>query len=231
MAGLGTRFSKAGYKDIKPMIPIFGKPMIEHVVESVGLQGNWVFIVQKGHRDDYNLDAYLNKLRPGCKIIDTGGGVTEGAACSVLLAKEHIDNDAPLVVINSDNIIDWDVDLYHQYMMSDALVDGLILCFNDTDPRWSFAKLDADGKYVAEVAEKKPISNFATAGMYIWKQGKQFVAAAERMIEKNIRVNNEFYLCPVYNENIAEGQRIIVGMVNAMHGVGTPEELERYISR
>jgi len=87
MAGLGTRFSKAGYKDIKPMIPIFGKPMIEHVVESVGLQGNWVFIVQKGHRDDYNLDAYLNKLRPGCKIIDTGGGVTEGAACSVLLAK------------------------------------------------------------------------------------------------------------------------------------------------
>ena len=230
MAGMGSRFSQAGYKDIKPLIPIFDKPMIEHVVDSVGLEGNWIFIVQKTHREQYNLDEILNRIRPGCKIIDTGAGVTEGAACSVLLAKEYINNISPLVVINSDNIIEWDTELYDE-IINIRKSDGLILCFHDTDPKWSFAKLDPDTFFVSEVAEKKPISDYATAGMYIWRHGRDFVTAAEQMIAKNIRTNNEFYLCPVYNENIAMGQNIEVCIVDAMHGVGTPEDLERYINR
>lgn len=230
MAGMGSRFTNAGYKDIKPLIPIFGKPMIEHVINSVGLIGDWIFIVQRGHREKYNLDEKLQALRPGCTIIDTGYGPTEGAACSILLAKEHINNDRVLVVINSDNIIEWNpIATMSRFMFSDAT--GLILTFKDTDPKWSFAKLDEEGQYVVEVAEKNPISDNATAGMYIWKHGKDFVVAAELMIKKNIRINNEFYLCPVYNENIARGQRVIISPVEAMHGVGTPEDLERYINR
>ncbi len=228
MAGMGSRFSKAGYTDIKPLIPIFGKPMIEHVVDCVGLDADWIFIVQKGHREDYDLDSKLDILRPGCKIIDTGYGPTDGAACSILLAKEFVNNNRPLVVINSDNIILWDTELFDDMMESEAR--GLILCFKDEDPKWSFAKVD-DDMFVTEVAEKKPISDNATAGMYIWKHGADFVLAAEQMISKNIRTNNEFYLCPVYNENILLGHPIIIGFVNEMHGVGTPEDLEEYINR
>lgn len=226
MAGLGTRFSEAGYLNIKPMIDIDGKPMVERVIDSVGIDGNWTFIVQRLHRERYNLDSFLQNLRPGCTIVDTGNGPTEGAACSVLLTKDYINNDRPLIVINSDNIIDWDIDLYAEFLNSAS--DGLILCFNDTDPKWSFARIGKDG-LVEEVAEKNPISDIATAGMYIWKRGSDFVCAAEQMIEKNIRVKGEFYLCPVYNENILLGHKIAVGMVNQMHGVGTPEDLKIYL--
>jgi len=229
MAGMGSRFSQAGYKDIKPLIPIHGKPMISHVVDSVGVDGNWIFIVQKIHRELYNLDEILNNIRPGCTIVDTGDGVTQGAACSVLLAKEFINNNSPLIIINSDNIIEWDTNEFNTFIESNN--EGLILCFKDTDPKWSFAKLDETGTYVTEVAEKKPISDNATAGMYIWKRGNKFVNAAEQMIEKNIRVNNEFYLAPVYNENILSGDKIVINIVNEMHGVGTPEDLERYLAR
>lgn len=230
MAGMGSRFTNAGYLDIKPLIPIFGKPMISHVVDSVGLEADWIFIVQKGHREKYNLDTILQELRPGCIIVDTGYGPTEGAACSVLRAKEYINNERPLVIINSDNIIKWDsITAMDSFLKSDA--HGMILTFTDTDPKWSFAKLDSNNSYVIEVAEKRPISNNATAGLYIWKYGSDFVSAAESMIDKNIRTNNEFYLCPVYNENIKLGQKIIIHGVKEMHGVGTPEDLERYISR
>jgi len=227
---MGSRFSQAGYKDIKPLIEIFGKPMIEHVVDSVGIDGDWIFIVQKVHREQYDLDKILSTLKPGCKIIDTGAGVTEGAACSVLLAKDYINNQNPLIIINSDNIIEWDSKIYNE-SINIRNSDGLILCFRDSDPKWSFAKLDSGTGFVTEVAEKNPISDYATAGMYIWRQGQSFVTAAEQMISKNIRTNNEFYICPVYNENIAMGQNIEVCIVDAMHGVGTPEDLERYISR
>jgi dTDP-glucose pyrophosphorylase len=229
MAGLGSRFVEAGYKDIKPLIPIFGKPMIEHVVDSVGLPGDWIFIVQKEHRQKYDLDNILKRIRPGCTIIDTGGGVTEGAACSVLLAEEYINNSRPLIVINSDNIIKWNSNnIFPQFLNSDS--SGLILCFKDTNPKWSFARLGSDG-YVLDVAEKNPISDNATAGMYIWKQGCDFVSSAKSMIIKEIRVNNEFYLCPVYNENIEAGQKISICMVESMEGVGTPTDLEGYINK
>lgn len=229
MAGLGSRFVDAGYREIKPLIPIFGKPMIEHVVDSVGLSGDWIFIVQKEHRQKYDLDNILKRIRPGCKIIDTGGGVTEGAACSVLLAEEFINGVRPLVVINSDNIIKWDAEhIFPAFLNSNS--SGLILCFKDTDPKWSFARLGPDG-FVLDVAEKNPISDNATAGMYIWKHGYDFVSSAKSMILKNIRVNNEFYICPVYNENIEGGQQISICMVDNMDGVGTPADLERYLNK
>jgi dTDP-glucose pyrophosphorylase len=229
MAGIGSRFLEAGYDTIKPLIPIHGKAMIEYAIDSVGIDGQWIFIVQQHHRMKYDLDNILTKLKPGCIILDTAGGVTQGAACTVLLAEKYIDNNRPLILINSDNIIKWNAEHeFPKFMNSNS--DGLILCFKDTDPKWSFAKLGTNG-YVAEVAEKNPISDNATAGLYIWKQGSDFVSAAKSMILKNIRVNNEFYLCPVYNENIEGDQKVSICMVESMDGVGTPEDLERYINK
>lgn len=227
MAGNGTRFSQAGYKNIKPLISVHGKPMIERVIECVGVDGNWIFVVQKHHRDKYNLDEILQTLRPGCKVVDTGGGVTEGAVCSILLAEKYIDLDMPLIIINSDNIIHWDVNQLNRLWEED--LDGIILCFRDTQSKWSFVKID-ENEHVVEVAEKNPISDIATAGMYIWKTGHSFITAAKQMIKANIRVNNEFYLCPVYNQNISNGEKIGIVWADEMYGIGTPEDLNHYLS-
>jgi dTDP-glucose pyrophosphorylase len=227
MAGNGKRFKQAGFKQIKPLINFFNKPMFQHVIDSLGIEGKWIFIVQKKHREKYDLDTILKKSIPNCEIIDTGGGVTEGAACSVLLAKKYIDLHAPLIVINSDNIIDWNSKMY--FDMLDKKYDGIIPCFTDNNPKWSFVEINSES-FVTRVEEKTPISNLATAGIYIWRQGSFFIKSAEQMISKNIRIKNEFYLCPVFNETIKLGGKVKICMVNKMHSVGTPEDLEQYIN-
>jgi HAD superfamily hydrolase (TIGR01509 family) len=226
MAGAGSRFAQAGYTFPKPLIDVNGKPMIQVVVENLGLDANYIFVVQKEHREKFNLDTMLNLIAPGCKVVETDG-MTEGAACTALLAKQYIDNDNPLFFANSDQYVDWDP-LEFMYNMQETDADGGIVTFTATHPKWSFAKTDENG-FVTEVAEKNPISDLATVGYYYWKHGSDFVKYAEQMIEKDIRVNNEFYVCPVFNEAIGDGKKIRTKNASAMWGLGTPEDLENYV--
>ena len=228
MAGAGSRFEKAGYTFPKPLIEVNGKPMIQIVIENLNIEANFIFIVQKAHRERYNLDALLNLLTPNCKIVEVDG-ITEGAACTALFAKEYINNDSPLFFSNSDQFVKWDSNEFF-YKMNESNVDGGIVTFNATHPKWSFAKLDASG-YVTEVAEKNPISDIATVGFYYWKKGQDFVKYAEQMIKKNIRVNNEFYVCPVFNEAIGDRKKITTFNVQNMWGLGTPEDLDNYLKQ
>jgi HAD superfamily hydrolase (TIGR01509 family) len=226
MAGLGSRFKEAGYTFPKPLIDINNKPMIQLVVENLNIDANFIFVVQKEHREKYNLDLMLNLISPNCKIVETDG-VTEGAACTALLAKEFINNDNPLFFANSDQFVDWNSTEF-MYKMNESNVDGGIVTFNSTHPKWSFVKVNENG-YVTEIAEKKPISNIATVGFYYWKVGSDFVKYAEEMIEKNIRVNNEFYVCPVFNQAIEDNKKIITFNIEKMWGLGTPEDLNNFI--
>lgn len=226
MAGAGSRFAEAGYTFPKPLIQVNDQPMIELVVENIGLDANYIFVVQKSHREKYNLDTLLNLIAPGCTIVETDG-ITEGAACTALLAKEFIDNDQPLFFANSDQYVEWNP-VEFMYMMQERQCDGGIVTFKATHPKWSFAKMDEYG-YVTEVAEKNPISDDATVGYYYWKNGSDFVKYAEQMIEKNIRVNNEFYVCPVFNQAIEDGKKIRTYEAKRMWGIGTPEDLEYYL--
>ena len=226
MAGHGSRFSQAGFTFPKPLIEVHGKPMIQVVIENLKVDAHFVFIVQKEHREKYNLDSMLSLLAPGCDIVEVDK-VTEGAACTVLLGKEFINNDDPLVIANSDQFVEWSsLDFF--YKMNEQNLDGGIVSFKSTHPKWSYAKLDKDD-YVLEVAEKKTISDIATVGIYYWKKGKDFVKYAEQMIAKDIRVNNEFYVCPVYNEAIKDGLKIKTFDVPKMWGLGTPEDLDYYL--
>lgn len=227
MAGAGSRFQKAGFKLPKPLIDVLGEPMIKKVIDSLNIQGNYIFIVQKEHREKYNLDVMLNLIVPGCKIIETDG-LTEGAACTTLLAKDLINNDSPLLIANSDQYIEWD-SVNFMYLMNEQSLDGGILTFTADNPKWSFVRTNEMG-LVTEVAEKKPISNQATVGVYYWGKGSNYVECAERMISKNIRVNDEFYVCPVYNESIENGDRIKTYNIQNMYGLGTPEDLENFIN-
>jgi HAD superfamily hydrolase (TIGR01509 family) len=226
MAGAGSRFEQAGYTFPKPLIEVKGKPMIQVVVDNLNIKANYIYVVQKKHREQYNLDTLLNLITPDCKIVETEG-VTEGAACTALLAKEYIDNDNPLFFANSDQFVEWDSNEF-MYKMNETDVDGGIVSFRATHPKWSFAKVNDDG-LVTEVAEKNPISDIATVGYYYWKHGSDFVKYAEQMIERDIRVNNEFYVCPVFNQAIEGGKKIRTFDVPKMWGLGTPEDLNYYL--
>jgi beta-phosphoglucomutase-like phosphatase (HAD superfamily)/dTDP-glucose pyrophosphorylase len=225
MAGNGSRFFNAGYKDPKPLIDVGGKPMIQRVVENIEIPGNYIFIVQAEHYKKYNLQSRLTGLIPGCKIIQVNG-VTDGAARTALLAKEHIDNSRPLIIANSDQILEWDSSKFIAQLLEIG-VDGNMALFFANENKWSYAKIQ--NNRIIGVAEKVVISNNASTGIYGWAKGSDYVKYAEQMIDKNIRVNNEFYICPVYNEAIQDNKRILPLFISKMHGVGTPEDLEAFL--
>lgn len=230
MAGRGSRFEQAGYSFPKPLIDVNNKPMIQVVVENIGMNANYIFLVLKEHYDKYSL-KYLLPLICGynsCQIVFVDK-VTEGAACTVLLAKDYINNDDELLLANSDQWVNWDSNHFLQFMDKKS-ADGGIVTFHATHPKWSFAKVDENG-LITEVAEKKPISNVATVGIYYCKNGKDFVAGAEQMIAKDIRTNGEFYVCPVFNELIGNGKKVYNYPVAEMMGLGTPEDLNKFLAK
>jgi len=229
MAGAGKRFEEMGYSFPKPLIDVDGKPMIQVVVDSLNIDAKYIYVVQKEHYEKYNLKHLLNLISPNCEIVQIDE-MTEGAACTTLLAEEYINNDEPLLLANSDQYLDWNSNEFMYSMIADD-IDGGILTFTATHPKWSFAKLDDSG-FVERVAEKDPISNIATVGVYFWTKGSDYVKYCKQMIEKDIRTNNEFYVCPVYNEAIQDGKKIKTFHINReqMWGMGTPEDLERYIN-
>lgn len=226
MAGAGSRFEKMGYTFPKPLIEVNGKPMIQVVIENLNIDANYIYIVQKSHREKYNLDTLLNLLTPKCIIIEVNG-ITEGAACTTLLAKKLINNKNPLLFANSDQFVEWNSNEF-LYKMNETDADAGIVTFNATHPKWSFAKVNEQG-LVTEVAEKNPISDIATVGFYYWKHGSDYVKYAEQMIKKNIKVNNEFYVCPVFNQAIEDGKKIRTFNIKKMWGLGTPEDLNTYL--
>ena len=226
MAGAGSRFAKAGYTFPKPLIEVNGKPMIQVVVENLNVDAHFIFLVQKEHYEKYNLKQLLNLIAPNCDIIQVDG-VTEGAACTTLLAKSLIDNDMPLLMANSDQYVEWNSNECLYAFTADG-IDGGIVTFKATHPKWSFAKIGDDG-LVSEVAEKNPISDNATVGIYYWKKGSDYVKYAEQMIDKNIRTNGEFYTCPVFNEAIGDNKKVRVKDIEKMWGIGTPEDLNYFL--
>jgi len=226
MAGLGSRFQQAGYTFPKPLIEINGKPMIQVIVDNLGFVANYTYVVQQDHYTKYNLQYLLNLITPNCNIIKVNS-VTEGAACTTLLAEKYIDNNNPLIISNSDQYIEWQpMDFY--YKMIETKADGGILTFKSMHPKWSFVKLD-ENENVIEIAEKKTISDIATVGIYYWSKGSDYVKYAKQMIEKNIKTNNEFYVAPVFNEAILDKKKIKIFDVNKMWGLGTPEDLNLFL--
>lgn len=226
MAGAGSRFATMGYTFPKPLIEVRGKPMIQVVVDNLNIEATYNFIVQREHYEKYNLKYLLNLIAPGCNIIQVDG-MTEGAACTTLLAKEFINNENPLLIANSDQFVEWNSNEI-MYAFNNDEIDAGMLTFKATHPKWSYAKLGSNG-FVEEVAEKKVISDNATVGVYFWKHGSDYVKYAEQMIEKNIRVNNEFYVCPVFNEAIADKKKVRVKQILKMWGIGTPEDLNYFL--
>ena len=232
IAGRGSRFVEAGYTSPKPLVPVHGVPMIEVVVNNVRPRQphHFTFVALQEHLDYVGMRETLKQIAPGCTIVPVAQ-VTEGAACTVLLAREVIDNDEPLMLANSDQWVDIDIDGYLAEM-EPSNTHGLIMTMWADHPKWSYAGLDEAG-WVTRVVEKQVISNAATVGIYNFRRGSDFVRAAEQMIAKNLRVNNEFYVAPVYNEMIGWGAKIAVFSVgkegDGMYGMGVPYDLDLFL--
>lgn len=230
MAGRGSRFADAGFKDPKPLIPVKGRPMIKLVIENLRPKRphRFVFICQREHVKAYDLERLLGEWAPGCAIVQLDG-VTEGAACSVLTADAWLD-DSPLMIANSDQYLDVSID---DYLDGAAGLDGMIMTMTASDPKWSFVAVDADGM-ATELAEKVPISDEATVGVYNFARGRDFADAAREMIAKDLRVNGEFYVAPVYNMLIEKGAKIGIHNIGSeaagMYGLGVPADLALFLS-
>lgn len=232
MAGRGSRFAKEGYTDPKPLIPLAGKRMIEVVINNLrpACPHRFIFICQNQHLADYDLQQKLCEWAPGAVVIGIDG-VTEGAACTVLKAKDYIDNADPLMIANSDQWVDVDINNYLAYMDEHAL-EGLIMTMKADDAKWSYARVEANGR-VSEVVEKVVVSDEATVGIYNYRRGSSFVEKAEKMIANDERSNGEFYVAPVYTYMYREDDASI-GVYNigreadGMYGLGIPSDLDLF---
>ena len=226
MAGQGSRFDEVGYDLPKPMIPVGDVPMFVHVERCIGLEfDERIFIVRKEH----DLRSRVLEWYPDAHIIELDY-LTEGTACTILTAREHSEDGSSIFVSNCDQHIEWDVE-HAESIMNNPDNSGMIPNFycDDGSKKWSYAMVD-DRQNIKRVAEKDPISNWATVGYYWWRDGTQFIESAERMIQANDRVNNEFYTCPTFNYTLRlQGIGNIKHMeVDAMQGLGTPEDLKEY---
>lgn len=229
MAGNGSRFANAGYIHPKPLIPVFGKPMIQWVIDNIGIDAQYLFIIRKNFEKEAE---FLRTITPRCKIIALDN-ITDGAARTVLMTEKFIDNDNPLIIANSDQFIEFsslDFVLSFLYNPNEIGFSAKISTFDGLrNPKWSYAAVDEKGN-VTTVREKDPISDHATTGIYMWRYGSDFVRFTKQMIAKDIRINNEYYVAPVFNEALDEGMSICISECQKMWGLGTPEDLNVFIS-
>lgn len=230
MAGRGSRFEEQGYTDKKPFIDVNGKPMIHRVIENLGMEFDkeymFILICLQEDYDKYDFTQFEKVIGHNSYDVVILDDITEGAAQTILQAKDLINDDTPLMTMNSDQLVDWDIE--RLFEMCEQF-DGVIPCFYGEGNAWSYART-LDNGYVQEVAEKKQISKYATAGYYYWSKGSDFVKYAEQMIKDNSRTNGEFYVAPVYNWAVKDGKRVGVFMVDKCYSLGTPEDLQEYLN-
>lgn len=249
IAGRGSRFKKEAernpeFNKPKPIINTKGYPMVrwatgslpfvehkgQHVTGEPRVTArDLVFVALREHKDSHAIDEVLKSIYGDDVNIVFIDEVTRGAAETVLKAKEYINNDEPLLVSDSDHFLDGQA--LAQGIKDNPGIDGLIPVFKveDKNPKWSYSKTDESG-YVRQVAEKNPISEWANIGAYYFGKGRDFVAAAEEMINNAEYTNNEFYLAPVYNKLIRNGAKIKLVHPRYVYGLGTPADYEFFLN-
>lgn len=232
MAGRGSRFAEAGYSDPKPLIQIHGKHMIEVIINNLTpeCEHRFIFVCQEHHINDYNLTQIFSDSCENFEMVSIHG-ITDGAAVTVLKARNFFENDHPLMIANSDQWVDVDINDYLKDI-EERNLDGSMLTMKANDPKWSYAKVNKQG-HVLEVVEKVVVSDEATVGIYNFSKGRDFCSYADFMVEQDIRSNGEFYVAPVYSYMANEGKKIGVYNVgeeaNGMYGLGIPSDLNLFL--
>lgn len=230
MAGDSQRFEEAGYSYPKNLVEIDGLSLIEHILQQLtplALRGRIVCLIREEEDRRFHTGDVVRLICPTATVL-TVAGLESGAACTALLAIEHLVRDEPLLVFNGDQIVSRDLrSIVEEFERRD--LDGGTIVFNAVHPRWSYVRLDDDG-LVVEAAEKRPISTHATAGAYWYRRAGEFVDAIMDMIRKDARVDGRFFICPAYNEMILRQKRIGVVEIDRAeyHSLATPQGVREY---
>jgi len=231
MAGKSIFFENSNYIYPKPLTEVRGQPMIQGIIEDLSsIKGelNFIFAVNKEDCKKFHIDNVLRLLTNNKVNIISVDGETSGAACTALLAIDHINNDEPLIISNADQKFDCEM---NQFISSftERDLDAGVICFESVHPRWSYARTDEQG-YITETSEKNPISKQAIAGLFYFKHGKYFVEAAMNSIFKDANVNGLFYIAPVFNEMLLDGKKLGLSTVDNSdyHTFYSPQLLEEY---
>jgi len=229
LAGTNQFFSENEYPYPKPLIEINDKTMIEHVIsnfDSIKKDKQFIFIVNNEDCKKYHLDNVLNLLTYNtCKIIKINKE-TKGAVCSAMMAIEYINNDTPLIIANADQLFNDNL----EDLISDFYdYDGGVISFDSIHPRWSYARLD-EGNYIVETAEKRPLSKHAIAGLFYFKEGKDFISSAMNMIKKDVNINGLYYISPTLNEMVLQNKKLIIKKIDndKYHTFYTPQKIQEY---
>lgn len=230
LAGRNQFFSEDDYPFPRPLIEFCGKTMIEHVIHNLNqiqCEKNYIFIVHDSDCKKFYLDNVLNLLTEyNCKIVKLRHE-TKGAACSVMMAVDSVNNDQPLIISNADQLFNVDLqNIITQFESADAGV----ITFNSIHPRWSYVRADNQSNYVIEASEKRPISTHAIAGFYYFKQGQDFIKSAAQMIKKDVNVDGKYYVAPSLNEMILERKNILMHEIDASqyHTFYSPQKIKEY---
>lgn len=230
MAGLGSRFTRSGVVEPKPLIEVLGKTLIEHSIDSFDVEGRFVFITREFDNPDHNdeLSALLKRLRPESIEIRTKT-VTSGATETALLARTHINNQDPLVIYNCDQLINWDAQDFLKWI-DQKQPDAALVLYNSTDPKNSFA--DITNGRITRLVEKRAISNHALIGFHYWAHGQDFVDSADRLIDKFREDGSpECYVSETFN--YLDNAKILPYHVadHVYVPLGTPEDVARYVGK
>jgi len=230
-AGSSEKYREAGYAFPKNLVEIAGQPVIQRVIDNLQPlrqpAGRFICVLRQDEMLKHHTHMVVDLLCPGTPVCQVTGD-TKGAACSALLAIGHINNDAPLIITNGDQVLLADLPAAIADFQTRRL-DGGVIVFDDVHPRWSYVRCNAEG-LVIEAAEKRPISRLATAGFYYFAHGRDFVRATMRMILKDAHVDGAFYVCPAYNELLLENARIGVHPIprSAYFSLATPQGAQAY---
>jgi dTDP-glucose pyrophosphorylase len=229
MSGLGKRFLTSDFSVPKPFIKVFEESMIRSVIKNLNFEGAYfIFIVNENQISARDFNLHIGTLLDNFTVI-TVKEVTDGPACSALLASNSILNNTPLIIANCDQMVhDFDYNKLKEFSEANN-ADGVMGCFISDSPKNSYVELDQTGKIV-NVKEKVVISIIATNGIHYWKRGLDFVESAESMIEAQESYNNEFYIAPSYNYLVKKGKKILPFFYNIHYPIGTPEDLRKYQS-
>jgi NDP-sugar pyrophosphorylase family protein len=231
LAGKSIFFNDSEYIYPKPLIEINNKTMIQLVIENLSLiksDKRFIFILNRQDCTKYHLDDVLSLLTDKkCDIIVLEKE-TKGAACSVLMAIDKINNGEPLIIANADQLFDIDLNKVLDTFDKNS-VDAGVICFEAVHPRWSFVRLNEKNKII-ETAEKRPISKNAIAGFYYFKQGKDFVAAAMGSIRKDANVDGLYYISPTFNELVLSSKNLEIFSIpkEKYHTFYTPQKIKEY---
>ena len=233
MAGLGSRFAQAGYKVLKPLIPIHGAPMISVVTSNLmdPRIGHIVLVCQRATMENLDLRSIINP-GPAQLTILAVDEITDGPAGTLEVARPALDMNLPLVVANSDQYLDSQLNDFYDDL-STGTYDGEILAMRDSDPKWSFARVNDDG-LLLELREKVVISDLATVGIYGYARADLAFDAIAKMREARDTTNGEYYVGPAYNYLVESGKRVFVrdlGPVSTvMYGLGIPKDLDIFLN-